>query len=627
MRIRRYAARLLAASTATSDSPPPQPAAAAAAWCHAAADDCAICRPPSPQVAPDGIKQKGHIVGRAPEPERRSDARIGRDEGTPVPEDQGRDIDGGPPAKKLLVFSDDVVRLEVEEGSGEIAAGDASEPAARVGVPVANGAVSKQEDRVPTCLVDESASGLVAKEVASPANGAIAEQVLKGASLANGAVNEPGVSERVPFLCEAATEPGAGVSVPEVTEEALAGGEGAAKLEVTKGQSLVTDSAAAMEVTKEVSVVNKAAAADSDLSERVSTEPGVKLSVPQVIERGAFTDRDVTGFASLDNVGAVEPEVTGSGSLVNEATEMEVNGGAYVSSRATAESEDTGRASASSGDGDIALDEPQPPDCFKVANAAEDVASRLHPCTANAESSGGSTTNDHVSLKSPTAEEVVQPGGCVDTPSVSCLSDIVARSIGKSSRTDIICYARRRGKRKLEMEVKEENVEMDDSAICDQYDDKLASERAGPCESATSTAISVEIKIADIKRELEDNSAASKGKRKKGRFECDIDYCRMTFKTRAELSVHKKNTCTIKSCGRRFRSHNYLKRHESIHNDDMPYKCPWEGCSMAFKWSWDRGEHFQIHTGKKPYKCTTPGCSKIYKFVSDFTRHKRRCKS
>ncbi|KAL5217367.1 hypothetical protein ABZP36_018051 [Zizania latifolia] len=590
MRIRRYAARLLASSTSTAPSSLlPQPAAA---WCHAAADDCAICElsRSSPQVAPDAIKQKGHIAGRVPEAELRSDARVDLAQLPPVPEDQGCDIDDGPPLKKA------VTGLEATMGACGFSDATATEPAVRQGASVANGAVSGQEDRGAICPADESTAELVTTGVASLLNGAIPEpKVLRGASLANIIVTEPRVSGRVPLVREAATEPGAEISVPEATEGALPNG-------------------------------------DPELAERAS------LVSEGLTELGVTFDgiMNITGAASLDNDGAVEPEVTGSASLVNKATELEIKGGPYIFTRVAAEPDVTDRASASSGDGVIALDEPQPPDCdsevvnVQVGNAGESVACKVHPCRASAEGVGGSinsTSNDHVRAKSPTVEEVAPPGGCVDTPSVSCLSDIVARSIGKSGRTDIICYARRRGKRKLKMvETKEENVEMDDSAIYNQCEEKLALERTGPCESVTSSAVSAEIKIADIKRELEDNSTASKGKKKGQRFECEIDYCRMTFKTRAELTVHRKNTCTVKSCSRRFRSHKYLRRHQSIHNDDMPYKCPWEGCNMAFKWSWDRGDHFQVHSGKRPYRCTTPGCSRIYKFVSDYTRHKRRCK-
>jgi hypothetical protein len=226
--------------------------------------------------------------------------------------------------------------------------------------------------------------------------------------------------------------------------------------------------------------------------------------------------------------------------------------------------------------------------------------------------------------KSPTADEVTPHD---DTPSISCVSGIVARSVGKSGRTDIICYARRSGKRKLDMaEMKTDQIEMGDGDICDQCEEKATLDRTAPCESAMSTAGSVEIKLTDIKRDPADNSASSRCKRRKGRYECDIDYCRMTFKKKAELSVHKKNFCTVKSCGKHFRCHKYLRRHQSSHNEDTPYKCPWEDCSMAFKWTCSLADHFQVHTGEKPYRCRSPGCSKIYNYVSDFIRHKKRCK-
>jgi hypothetical protein len=50
------------------------------------------------------------------------------------------------------------------------------------------------------------------------------------------------------------------------------------------------------------------------------------------------------------------------------------------------------------------------------------------------------------------------------------------------------------------------------------------------------------LNLRDIKREIMDNSTARKVKNgKTNKFECDIDYCRMTFKTKTLLSVHKKN--------------------------------------------------------------------------------------
>ncbi|TVU48373.1 hypothetical protein EJB05_08007, partial [Eragrostis curvula] len=162
---------------------------------------------------------------------------------------------------------------------------------------------------------------------------------------------------------------------------------------------------------------------------------------------------------------------------------------------------------------------------------------------------------------------------------------------------------KRRGKRKLDLrEVKTENIDLDDGVIRDQFEENKTLKSNGPCESIISRAASLDVKLADIKRELMENSPERKvKKRKTNKFECNIDYCRMTFKTKTELSVHKENMCTVKSCSRHFRSHKYLRCHQSVHNDDMPYRCPWEGCSIAFnKWPWDQAEHFEVHAGAKP---------------------------
>jgi len=331
---------------------------------------------------------------------------------------------------------------------------------------------------------------------------------------------------------------------------------------------------------------------------------------------------------SLSTEDADRPKVTGAASVMQETTSV---GEDYVASKAAAELEDSSRVS-SNVDDTATLDRPQLPSWnpnignVQLRNAGETVASAMQPSgcdAAKVHSFVNSTSNGPVGAKGPTVEGGLLNDGFVK-PSVSCTYDIVARSIGTSGRSDVICYARRRGKRKLELlEVKTENIELEDGVICEE--ETLG--RTGRCESVLSTAGSVDVKLADIKKELLDNSAASKVKKtKRNRFECNIDYCQMTFKTKAELSVHKKNMCTVKSCSRHFRSHRYLRRHQSVHNDDMPYKCPWDGCGMAFKWPWDRAEHFKVHAGVKPYKCTTPGCNRIYKFVSDFTRHRRRCK-
>ncbi|KAJ8450621.1 hypothetical protein Cgig2_020258 [Carnegiea gigantea] len=107
-------------------------------------------------------------------------------------------------------------------------------------------------------------------------------------------------------------------------------------------------------------------------------------------------------------------------------------------------------------------------------------------------------------------------------------------------------------------------------------------------------------------------------------FCCDIEGCTMSFRSKQELAVHKRNVCPVKGCGKKFFSHKYLVQHRRVHLDDRPLKCPWKGCRMTFKWAWARTEHIRVHTGARPYVCNEPGCGQTFRFVSDFSRHKRK---
>ncbi|XP_062209897.1 uncharacterized protein LOC133911597 [Phragmites australis] len=614
MRIRRYAARLLSSSSGSATtttnpaSPPPPPAAS---WLHAATEDCcAFCElnRSAPQEGPNAIKHKGHIAGRVPEPEVRGEERVGLAHRPPAPEAKKCKIDHGPHMSEAAVglvvtrvgsgVSEAAVKLE-GAGGFTLASEVDAEPAVNAATFIISDAAIEQDVTCITSAMSESASEPEVTGGDSIVNGSTTElEFLKGVSIANEVATDPEVKKRLSLESKAATVPGVTGMLPEVTGEPFLNNGSGAELEVVGKTFFVNEASIEPELMERDPHVSKAV-----------TDPGATISVPEVAGTGA--------------------------SLVHEAAKLEATGVDYIASEAVSESEDTGRAS-SNGDGDAALDDTWLPDSdieldnVQVRNARETVASTVHPYQYDAADVGDfvkSTSNGHVRAKSSTVEKGA-PHDTSVAPSVSCVIDIVARSIGRSGRTDVICYSRRRGKRKLELlEVKKENIALDDDVLWDQCEEELALERTDPCESAMSTAGSADVKLADIKRELVDNSATSKVKKMKiNRFECNIDYCRMTFKTRAELSVHKKNMCMVKSCSRHFRSHRYLRRHQSVHNDDMPYKCPWEGCSMAFKWSGDRAEHFQVHAGVKPYKCTTPGCSKIYKFISDFSRHRRRCK-
>lgn len=115
-----------------------------------------------------------------------------------------------------------------------------------------------------------------------------------------------------------------------------------------------------------------------------------------------------------------------------------------------------------------------------------------------------------------------------------------------------------------------------------------------------------------------------KEKNGKGSHRCDLEGCRMSFETKADLLLHKRNRCPHEGCGKRFSSHKYAMLHQRVHDDDRPLKCPWKGCTMSFKWAWARTEHLRVHTGERPYQCKVEGCGLTFRFVSDYSRHRRK---
>lgn len=123
---------------------------------------------------------------------------------------------------------------------------------------------------------------------------------------------------------------------------------------------------------------------------------------------------------------------------------------------------------------------------------------------------------------------------------------------------------------------------------------------------------------------VEKQTKERKPKKPKTGFMCDIEDCNMSFKTKKDLELHKKDICPEEGCGKKLFSHKYMRSHQKVHIDERPLECPWKGCGMRFKWTWARTEHIRVHTGDRPYICTERGCGKTFRFVSDFSRHKRK---
>ncbi|OMP07019.1 hypothetical protein COLO4_07696 [Corchorus olitorius] len=130
--------------------------------------------------------------------------------------------------------------------------------------------------------------------------------------------------------------------------------------------------------------------------------------------------------------------------------------------------------------------------------------------------------------------------------------------------------------------------------------------------------------LQQLRRIPKTGHSTSKVRDEEAEYQCDMEGCTMSFGSKQELAMHKRNVCPVKGCGKKFFSHKYLVQHRRVHMDDRPLKCPWKGCKMTFKWAWARTEHIRVHTGARPYVCAEEGCGQTFRFVSDFSRHKRK---
>ncbi|KAJ9140221.1 hypothetical protein P3X46_030894 [Hevea brasiliensis] len=152
--------------------------------------------------------------------------------------------------------------------------------------------------------------------------------------------------------------------------------------------------------------------------------------------------------------------------------------------------------------------------------------------------------------------------------------------------------------------------------------------RKRPSKPSKESEIKLKEKLQSNRKKVKSGSAGGqknvKNKFEDAEYQCDIEGCTMSFGTKQELAMHKKNICPVKGCGKTFFSHKYLVQHRRVHLDDRPLKCPWKGCKMTFKWAWARTEHIRVHTGARPYVCAEEGCGQTFRFVSDFSRHKRK---
>ncbi|KAJ8623706.1 hypothetical protein MRB53_032236 [Persea americana] len=210
-----------------------------------------------------------------------------------------------------------------------------------------------------------------------------------------------------------------------------------------------------------------------------------------------------------------------------------------------------------------------------------------------------------------------------------CNSSKPTGGAGKANANPILVYSRvRKGQRKSKGFV-DEKTDAQESCFgfirspCEGLRPRAGRKAAGEMNASSTVEENEPRKKAKMMPRSLGGGGRVKEKHKVS-YKCDLGGCRMSFMTKGELQLHKRNRCTHEGCGKRFSSHKYAIHHERVHSDDRPLKCPMEGCNMSFKWAWARTEHVRVHTGERPYQCKVAGCDLTFRFVSDFSRHRRR---
>lgn len=86
-------------------------------------------------------------------------------------------------------------------------------------------------------------------------------------------------------------------------------------------------------------------------------------------------------------------------------------------------------------------------------------------------------------------------------------------------------------------------------------------------------------------------------------YECKYRDCDKKFTTRFSLRRHisthapaKQYICVI--CYKKFALGQYLKEHTYIHTGQKPFKCPYEGCTKAFRQAGKLSLHKKLHQNK-----------------------------
>ncbi|CAL4946041.1 unnamed protein product [Urochloa decumbens] len=253
-----------------------------------------------------------------------------------------------------------------------------------------------------------------------------------------------------------------------------------------------------------------------------------------------------------------------------------------------------------------------------LAGASE--ASSPSPCGIVIRSSSRIANRKNM-LKSKMEEEDNGPASRPKAKVEEDSDDLASRSRARSLRQKANIDVKKQTKKARTEKQKAPNpaAPKDEKRTSDVKGIPVTKQQLSSCKQKTKVE-----ELQEMKKTRERKGAPPSSKKHGEEYDCDIEGCSMSFGTKQELSLHKRDICPVTGCHRKFFSHKYLLQHRKVHIDDRPLKCEWKGCDMAFKWPWARTEHMRVHTGDRPYVCPQPGCGQTFRFVSDFSRHKRR---
>ena len=88
----------------------------------------------------------------------------------------------------------------------------------------------------------------------------------------------------------------------------------------------------------------------------------------------------------------------------------------------------------------------------------------------------------------------------------------------------------------------------------------------------------------------------------------------------SDILVHlERNACY--TCKRTFKTLNGLKRHQSVHSSERPFKCFFEGCKKAYRFDSDLKRHCKVHSEGLKFTCKYNKCGERFEGKSELYSH------